>query len=115
MGIIKTTLSPLTNTTSLVSIILVILLIAVFRISGGGISTNGIREIGRKDLLKQNEEVKKTNYNIKRNDSSSGVIEMDANEVNKIFGVKRNKPKEQKPKDDKESSFDSIEKSLGLR
>ena len=113
MGLAKTILSPLTNTTPLVSIILVIILVAIFRFSGGGIS------VGDKNLTANSKLANNANLNENKKDEfpREGTIKINANEFEQMMKLRPPK-KQEKAKDDGQkhtNDFDSIEAELGLR
>ncbi len=115
MGLIKTVFSPFTNTTPLVTIILVVILVAVFRFSNGGIKVEDAKNVNA--LKAQNVKMVKET---KRNNGlpSEGTIKIDAKEFESMLRLR--KPKERVEnnveKEDKPvNTFDSIEADLGLR
>lgn len=112
MGLAKTILSPLTNTTPLVSIVLVIILVAIFRFSGGGLS------VGDKNT-KNAKLADKTSLTENKKDEfpREGTIKINANEFEQM--MKLRPPKKKEKANDSEpkhtNDFDSIEAELGLR
>ena len=113
MGLVKTVFSPLTNTTPLVSIILVIILVAIFRFSGGGLSVTD------KNAVNENtgtSERVKVNVNNKNELPKEGTIKIDANEFERLIKLRPTKKNDNNKKNDSNSNnFDSIEAELGLK
>ncbi len=112
MGLVKTVFSPFTSTVPLVSIILVLILIVVFRLSGGGISDNEQR-ISKKHIGTEN--IDMTAGTKKLNLKDSGTITVKADELNEL--MRRRKPRQEVKKEEKKDygNFDDIEAELGLR
>ncbi len=115
MGLVKTVFSPLTSTTPLVSIILILILIVVFRLSGGGISDTEPKHFSKKNLPSENTDL---SQNTSKNKplKDFGTITIKADELKELM---RRKPKkatneEEKPRE-RRGNFDEIEEELGLR
>ena len=114
MGLVKTVFSPFTNTTPLVSIILVIILVAIFRFSGGGFT------VADKNILPVKKSAVKekvaNNIDEQKELPKEGTIKIDANEFDRLIKLRPVKKKEDSKKGDNNSnSFDTIEAELGLK
>lgn len=114
MGLVKTVFSPLTNTTPLVTIILVIILVAIFRFSGGGISVNNS---DKHKLIKSNNTNKEAVTEKKDDDfKADGTIKIDADEFDRMIKLRApKKPKKAENNNEPKNDFKSIEEALGLR
>ncbi len=112
MGLVKTVFSPLTNTTPLVTIILVIVLVAIFRFSGGGISIGDVKNHKAMKTAKVTKNIEESPSNELQRE---GTIKVDAVEFDRMLRMRPQKKREEVKKDKPVNNFDSIEADLGLR